>query len=75
MAKEHYHEVGLVKILNAVIRYECGFCGQQFTKLSDCALHIEKESLVGFANPADIKITVLRSKKGVKYAENKNQKK
>jgi len=53
-----YHEIGLTKILGAVIRYECGFCHHLFNKLSECAKHIEEESIMGFASPDDISITI-----------------
>lgn len=55
------HEIGLVKVLEAVVRYECDFCHQLFTKLSECAKHIEEESTTGFASPDDISITVVES--------------
>lgn len=60
--KDVDHEMSVQKILQAVIRYECGFCGRQFEKLSDCALHIEKESILGFASPNDIKLVALKTK-------------
>lgn len=55
------HEIGLVRVLEAVVRYECDFCHQLFTKLSECAKHIEEKSVTGFASPDDISITVVDS--------------
>lgn len=60
--KDVDHEMSVQKILQTIIKYECGFCGKQFEQLSDCALHIEEESILGFANPNDIKLVVLKSK-------------
>lgn len=57
--KETEHEIGLTKLLEAVIRYECDFCHKLFPKLSECAKHIEEESITGFAGPDDISITVI----------------
>lgn len=59
------HEIGLVKVLEAVVRYECDFCHQLFTKLSECAKHIEEKSITGFASPDDISITVVDSDKAI----------
>ena len=60
------HEIGLVRVLEAVVRYECDFCHQLFSKLSECAKHIEEESITGFASPDDISIAVVDSSKALK---------
>ncbi len=61
--QEVAHEIGLVRVLEAVVRYECDFCHRLFNKLSECAKHIEEESITGFACPDDISITVVDSSK------------
>ena len=36
------------------LRYKCNFCGRLFKTLTECAKHIEKESVTGVIFPSDI---------------------
>ncbi|HUS49081.1 MAG TPA: hypothetical protein VMZ91_02895 [Candidatus Paceibacterota bacterium] len=38
------------------LRYKCNFCGKLFMTLTECAKHIEKESVTGVIFPSDILI-------------------
>ena len=53
------------------LRYKCNFCGKLFRKCSDCAIHIEKESVTGVVFPSDILIVdITKEKNGRKKRKN-----